>query len=137
MVRSNFVGCSLSIQAFEICCRQENGNYETGERKSLFSPPLLTLDFMLQLVWCRFYMQYLVFRIMDFTLTRWVHRFVSFGHTFSHANFQWMKVSFFGQIFDMKTYSGLYASWILQINASFVYFALFIRFTLFQVGFCS
>lgn len=37
----------------------------------------------------------------------------------------------------MKTYCGFYASWILQMNASFVYFALFIMFTLFQIGFCS
>lgn len=37
----------------------------------------------------------------------------------------------------MNTYSGFYASWILQMNASIVYFALFIMFTLFQIGFCS
>lgn len=37
----------------------------------------------------------------------------------------------------MKTYPGFYASWILQMNASFVYFALFIMFTLIQIGFCS
>lgn len=37
----------------------------------------------------------------------------------------------------MKTYPGFYASWILQMMASFVYFALFIMFTLFQIGFCS
>lgn len=37
----------------------------------------------------------------------------------------------------MHTYMGFYASWVLQLNSSLVYFALFIMFTLFQIGFCS
>lgn len=47
------------------------------------------------------------------------------------------KFGFFRQIFDIKTYSGYYASWILQMNASFIYFSLVIMYTSLQIGFSS